>query len=166
VSKFFGKPTEKIIEFMLFFVISGWLRGSILVTRGSIKRKIRVCFWLPFLGRGPGGLWDLFGCFSDAFWYPFGSFLVAFWKPLGAGLLELLGSCGKGLGCFSVFFIRFLVFIQPVLSNVGECLGLGGWGGGGRVALHMLCKVSLLALLVSTFACIFMKIETRFPFPC
>ena len=45
----------------------------------------------------------LFGCFLDAFWYPFGRLLVAFWEPLGAGLLELLGSCGKDLGCFFVF---------------------------------------------------------------
>ena len=51
------------------------------------------------------------------------------------------------------------VFIQPVLSNVGECRGLGGWGGGGRGALHMLCKVSLLPLLVSTFACNFFKLK-------
>ena len=83
--------------------------------QGQHKKK-RVSCWLPFLGWGPGGFWD-------AFWLFFGKFLVAFWKPLGAGLLELLGSCGKDLGCFSVFFIRFLVFIQPVLSNVGECRG-------------------------------------------
>ena len=85
--------------------------------------------------------------------------ISVFFEPLGAGLLELLGSCGKDLGCFFVFFIRFLVFIQPVLSNVGECCGLGGWGGGGRGALHMLCKVSLLPLLVSTFACNFFKLK-------
>ena len=30
---------------------------------------------------------------------------------------------------------------------------------GGRGALHMLCKVSLLPLLVSTFACIFLKLK-------
>ena len=48
----------------------------------------------------------------------------------------------------------------------GPCRGLGGWGGVGRGALHMLCKGSLLPLLVSTFACNFFKIETRFPFPC
>ena len=36
---------------------------------------------------------------------------------------------------FSVNFVVFLVFIQPVLSNVGECCGLGGWGGGGRGGL-------------------------------
>ena len=57
------------------------------------------------------------------------------------------------------FVIRFIVFIQPVLSNVGECRGLGGWGGGGRGALQMLCKVSLLPLLVSTFACNFLKLK-------
>ena len=91
----------------------------------------------------------------------------AYWEPLGAlGLLEFLGSCGKDLGYLFVIFIRSLAFIQPMLSNVSECRGLGGWGGGGRGALHMLCKVSLLPLLVSTFACNFLKIETRFPFPC
>ena len=99
------------------------------MNRGSIKKKVRVFFWLPFhfMGWGPGGFWDafwlLFGCFLDVFWMLFGSLLVAFWKPLGTGLLELLGSCGKDLGCFFVFFIRFLVFNQPVLSNVGECRG-------------------------------------------
>ena len=46
-----------------------------------------------------------------------------------------------------------------MLDNVGECRGLGEWGGGGRGALHMLCKVSLLPLLVSTFACIFLKLK-------
>ena len=30
---------------------------------------------------------------------------------------------------------------------------------GGRGALHMLCKVSLLPLLVSTFACICLKLK-------
>ena len=65
----------------------------------------------------------LFVCFFDALWMLFGSLFVGFWGALGAGLLELLGSCGKDLGCFFVFFIRFLVFIQPVLSNVGECRG-------------------------------------------
>ena len=45
----------------------------------------------------------LFGCFFDAFWMLFGCFLVAFWEPSGPGLLELLGSCGKDLGCFFVF---------------------------------------------------------------
>ena len=34
-----------------------------------------------------------------------------------------------------------------------------GGGVGGRGALHMLCKVSLLPLLVSTFACIFFKLK-------
>ena len=77
---------------------------------------------------------------SGCFFLLFGTLLLAFWEPLGAGLLELLGSCGKDLGCLFVFFIRFFAFIQPVLSNVGECRGLGGWGGGGRWALHMLCK--------------------------
>ena len=54
------------------------------------------------------------------------------------------------------------MLIQPVLSNVGECCGLGGWVGGevgGEGALHMLCKVSLLPLLVSTFACIVFKLR-------
>ena len=46
----------------------------------------------------------LFGCFLDALLMLFGSLLVAFWKPLGAGLLELLGSCGKDLGCCFIFF--------------------------------------------------------------
>ena len=41
----------------------------------------------------------VFGCFFAVF----GTILVAFWGPLGAGLLELLGSCGKDLGCFFVF---------------------------------------------------------------
>ena len=82
---------------MQFLVISGCLWGSILVTRGSIKTKIRVFFWLPFLGWGPGGFWNAFGML-------FGSLLVAFWEPLGPGLLELLGSCGKDLGCFFVIF--------------------------------------------------------------
>ena len=46
----------------------------------------------------------LFGCFLNAFLMLFGSLLVAFWEPLGLGLLELLGSCGKDLGCLFVFF--------------------------------------------------------------
>ena len=69
--------------------------------QGQHKKQNKTVFWLPFLGWGPGGFWDLFGCFSDAFWHACVSFLVAFWKPLGAsGLLEFLGSCGKDPGCF------------------------------------------------------------------
>ena len=60
---------------------------------------------------------------------------------------------------FFVICMRFLVSIQPILNNVSECRGLGGWGGRGRGALHMLCKVSLLPLLVSTFACNFFKLK-------
>ena len=75
------------------------------------------------------------------------------------GLLEFLGGCGKDLVYLFVICIRFLVFIQPMLSNVGECRGLGGWRGGGRGALHMLCKVSLLPFLVSTFACDFLNLD-------
>ena len=97
MSKFFGKPTEKIIEFLLFFVIYGCLWGSILETQGSMKTKNKSVFLVTFLGWGPGGFWD-------AFWMLSGSFLVIFWKPLGAGLLELLGSSGKDLKCFFCFF--------------------------------------------------------------
>ena len=46
-----------------------------------------------------------------------------------------------------------------MLSNVGECCGLKGGEVGGEGALHMLCKVSLLALLVSTFACNFFELK-------
>ena len=92
---------------------------------------------------------DIFVMLFNSLCQLFGSFLEA------SGLLEFLGSCGKDLRCFFIIFIRFLVFIQPMLCNVRECRGLGGWGGGGRGALHMLCKVSLLPLLVSTFACIY-----------
>ena len=81
---------------MQFFVMSGCRWGSILVTRGSIKNKIRVFLLVTFSGVGSGRVLE---CFSDVFllfvepsWYPFGSLLVAFWEPLGAGVLELLGS--------------------------------------------------------------------------
>ena len=76
---------------MLFFVISGRLWGSILVTRGSIKHKIRVFFWLPFLGWGPGGFWDaffmFFECFFAVFLMLFGGFLGAF----GTGAAGIAG---------------------------------------------------------------------------
>ena len=54
----------------------------------------------------------LFGCFFDAFLMFFGSLLVAFWEPLGPGLLELLGSCGKDLGCFFVFFLLDFLYLS------------------------------------------------------
>ena len=56
----------------------------------------------------------LFGCFLDAFWMLFGCFLVAFWEPLGPRLLELLGSCGKDLGCLFVFVIRFVSLLEGI----------------------------------------------------
>ena len=43
-----------------------------------------------------------------------------------------------------------------MLANAVAWVG-GEVGGGG--ALHMLCKVSLLPLLVSTFACNFFKLK-------
>ena len=46
-----------------------------------------------------------------------------------------------------------------MLSNVGECCTWVGGEVGGGGALHMLCKVSLLPLLVSTFACNFLKLK-------
>ena len=102
--------------------------------QGQHKKQNKGVFLVTFSGVGSGRILEcflvLFGCFLDAFWMLFGILLVAFWEPFGTGLLELLGSCGKDLGCFFLcFFIKFLVFIQPVLSNVGECRGLGGWGG-------------------------------------
>ena len=103
MSESFGKPTDNIIEFILVFVISGCLWGSILETRGNNKNKIKGFFRLLFWGGVREGFGMLFGCFLDAFWMLFGSLLVAFWEPLGTGLLELLGSCGKDLGCFFVF---------------------------------------------------------------
>ena len=76
----------------------------------------------------------LFWCFLDAFLLFFGSLLVAFWEPLGPGLLELLGSCGKDLGCFFVFFY-WISCIYP--ASAEQCwrmpwLGwVGRWGRGG-----------------------------------
>ena len=91
--------TEKIIEFLLVVVISGCLWVSILESRGNIKKNKGVVVGY-FSGVGSG---RVLGCFLSAFWMLFGCSLVAFWEPLGPGLLELLGSCGKDLGCFFVF---------------------------------------------------------------
>ena len=106
----------------------------------------------------------LFGRFLESFWSllgALGSSLGDFWRtfaPLGVAFETFVGvwACLVALGriCkvfgaflkrFSAFldpfkrilfgFLVFLVFIQPVLSNVGECCGLGGWGGGGRGGL-------------------------------
>ena len=42
---------------------------------------------------------------------------------------------------------------------LANAVALGGGEVGGDGALHMLCTVSLLPLLVSTFACIFFKLK-------
>ena len=60
---------------------------------------------------------------------------------------------------FSVNFVVFLVFIQPVLTMLANAVAWVGGEVGGEGALHMLCKVSLLPLLVSTFACSFFKLK-------
>ena len=68
-------------------------KGVFLVTFSGVgSGRVLGCFLIAFL--------LVFGCFFDVFC----SLLVAFWEPLGPGLLELLGSCGKDLGCFFVFF--------------------------------------------------------------
>ena len=61
---------------MLFFVISGRLRGSILVTRGSIKNKIRVFLLVTFSGVGSG---RVLRCFLTAFPMLVGTLLVVSW---------------------------------------------------------------------------------------
>ena len=112
----------------------------------------------------------LFGSFLESFWTLLGALgpsLGDFWRTLAASgvafetfvgfwaCLVALGRICKVFGAFlkSFFtilrifydFLVFLVLIQPVLSNVGECSGLAGWEGVGEGgALHMLCTVSLL----------------------
>ena len=65
MSEFLGKQNEKIIEFLLVFVISGCLRGSILETRGDIKNQKFVCSVGYFSGVGSG---RILGGFVNVFW--------------------------------------------------------------------------------------------------
>ena len=69
--------------------------------QGQHKTQNKGVFLVTFSGVGSG---RVLGCVLDALSMLFSRFLLAFWEPLGAGLLELLGSCGKDLGCFFVFF--------------------------------------------------------------
>ena len=84
MSKFFGKPTEKIIEFMLFFCDFRVSLGFHFGGQGQHKKQHKGVFvGYLFWGGVREGLRVLLGCFFDDFWYPFGSFLVAFgslWK--------------------------------------------------------------------------------------
>ena len=67
---------------------------------------------------------------------------------------------------FFCFVIRILVFMQPVLSNDGECRGLGGWGGGGERGLAHALQSFFVAPPGFYICLFFFEIETRFPFPC
>ena len=84
--------------------------------QGHLKKQNTGVCLVTFLGWGPGGFWDafwvLFGCFLAVFWMFCGSLLVAFWEPLGSGLLELLGSCGKDLGCFFLFSLLDFLYLS------------------------------------------------------
>ena len=86
---------------------------------------------------------------------------VGFWACLVA--LGRIWKVSWGfLGCFFTFLCVFIIFSMILwawvggVGRVGRMGRVGGWGGWalrmvGR-ALHMLCKVSLLLLLASTFA--------------
>ena len=92
-----GENNRIYAVFCDFWVASGVHFGD----QGQHKTQNKGVFLVTFSGVGSG---RVLGCFLDAFLMFFGNLLVAFWEPLGPGLLELLGSCGKDLGCFFVFF--------------------------------------------------------------
>ena len=121
--------------------------------------------WLPF---GPSFFGDLASSFrvgaKVASGLPkrlfVGGFVYNFKMILDALLLDL------GNKLTAAFLAMPSESSEVGRVGFGPCRGLGGWGGVGRGALHMLCKGSLLPLLVSTCACNFLETETRFPFPC
>ena len=108
---------------------------------GMLFGNFLESFWslLGALGPPLGDFWLTFAALGIAF-----ETFVGFWACLVAlgRICKVFGTFLKRfstfLDNFDVFpfnFVVFLVFIQPVLSNVGECCGLGGWGGGGRGGL-------------------------------